>query len=81
MHKRSAKVKESISHFYYPNLTDWEILSAISYCNNVVCKTNYAGELMDISFFFFDGDERAALAALKEVKELYVEEYLKRHAN
>ena len=81
MHK---KVKnESISHFYYLYLDDWEILSAISYCNNVFNKktTAHRDEFVDICFFFFDGNEKAATDSLKQVIDLYKEEYSKRHAN
>ena len=84
MRNKETKVKnERITQFCYPKLNDWEILSAISYCNSILNKKTLAfeAEFIDMCFFFFDGNEKATLDSLAEVKQLYETEYLKRHIN
>ena len=85
MQNKQTKVKnERISQqYYYPSLNDWEILSAISYCNSILDKKTLVHEaaFVDMCFFFFNGNEKATINSLIEVKRLYEEEYSKRHSN
>ena len=64
-------------------LTDWEILSAFTYCNKVIKKETFLmkEEFYDLCFFFFDGDEDTTALILQKVKKLYLDEYFKRHCN
>ena len=68
---------------FVSQLTDWEILSAFTYCNKVLHREDFLfeEEFYDLCFFFFDGDEQETERILESVKKLYLDEYSKRHAN
>jgi hypothetical protein len=72
-----------ISNSYISTLSDWEILSAIAYCNKLTTRTSlkFEEEFLDMCFFFFDGDEIDTFNSIKTVKDSYIQEYAKRHAN
>lgn len=72
-----------ISNSYISTLSDWEILSAIAYCNKLTERTSlkFEEEFLDMCFFFFDGDEIDASNSIESVKDSYMQEYAKRHAN
>ena len=78
----SVKSKR-ISQFYYPNLSDWEILSALTYCNKVIERKTeeYRAEYSNMCFIFFNGDEKAMLQSINEIRALYLTEYSNRHIN
>lgn len=81
--KKSIANNKRISQFYFPNLSDWEILSAVKYCNKVIEKktAEYKEEYFNMCLFFFNGNEEIMLKSINEVKSLYIEEYSNRHIN
>lgn len=74
---------EGISKFYYPNLSDWEILSAITYCNKVVERRTpeYEEEYFNLCLLFFNGNEQALIETVTDMIDLYMKEYSNRHIN
>jgi hypothetical protein len=74
---------ERISPAWISQLTDWEILSAFSYCTKVLKRESllFEEEFEDICFFFFDGDEDLTKKTLEEIQKIYTREYSKRHSN
>ena len=74
---------EKVFPQFISQLTDWEILSAFIYCNKILKREDFIlqEEFYDLCFFFFEGDEEETVKVLETVKELYMKEYSKRHAN
>ena len=72
-----------ISQEFISQLTDWEILSVVIYCNNLLKRESliYEEEFKDICFFFFEDDDSCTSLMLKSIREMYTNEYLKRRAN
>lgn len=74
---------ERISPEIVSQLSDWEILSSLIFVNKVLEKETlqFQEEFYDMCFFFFDGDEDMTTNILKYVKQIYFNEYSKRHSN
>jgi hypothetical protein len=78
------KVKhERISKYYFPHLSDEEILSAITYCKRILDRKDlvYIEEFNDICFFFYEGNIENTEDSIKEILDLYTVEYMKRRSN
>ena len=74
---------ERISKYYFPHLSDEEILSAITHCKKILDRKElpYIEEFNDICFFFYEGDIQLAENSIKEILDLYTTEYMKRRSN
>jgi hypothetical protein len=72
-----------ISQEFISQLSDWEILSVVIHCNNLLKRESvlFSEEFNDICFFFFDEDVDFTHDTLSSIKEIYVNEYLKRRLN
>jgi len=77
------KVEKRFFPIFISHLSDWDIISAFSYCNKITYRETpiFQAEFRDICEFFFDGNENEALSALEECKKIYTEEISKRHCN
>jgi hypothetical protein len=65
------------------SLSDWELLRGFSFCREMIEGTNEEAclEFHEICNFFHSGDKQAALETIQLVKNIYKEEYDKRHCN
>jgi hypothetical protein len=74
---------ERISKFYFPHLSDNEILSAIAYCKRILEREDVVSkeEFKDICFFFYDNDVSLTEKSLKEIIDMYNQEYMRRRLN
>ena len=74
---------EKISQSFLNQLSDWEIISAFSYTKMLIKKEDFLAKehFEDISFFFFDGDEKLANEYLSDISEVYINTYFNRHLN
>lgn len=78
------KVKnERIFPKFVSQLTDWEILSAFTYCSRVYKREDIDSilEYEEMCHFFFDGNEHELNSTLETIKKQYLTEYSKRHCN
>jgi hypothetical protein len=77
------RVKSRPFPYVVTQLSDWEILSAYSYCRKLLNPQTPLDieEFEDICFFFFDGDVNETIETLKEVQKIYTDEFSKRHIN
>ena len=74
---------ERISPDVISQLNDWEILSSLIFITKVLKKETFQfqEEFYDMCCFFFDGDEDMTINILQYIKEIYFNEYSKRHSN
>lgn len=74
---------EKLLRFYYPNLTEMEILSALVYIKKLLKREDIVSkeEFDDLVFFFFEEDEKSAILTLQEIEKMYHAEYFKRRQN
>ena len=74
---------EKLLRFYYPNLTEMEILSALVYIKKLLKREDIVSkeEFDDLVFFFFEEDEKSAISTLQEIEKMYNAEYFKRRQN
>lgn len=65
---------------YCELLNDFELISAITYCRNLV-QNQYSSDFEDFCTFFFDGNSQEARSTISNVREIYAAEYFRRHIN
>jgi hypothetical protein len=60
---------ERISKFYFPHLSDEEILSAVTYCKKVLDRKDliFIEEFNDICFFFYESDIKTTEKSINEI--------------
>jgi hypothetical protein len=67
----------------FTDLSDWEVISAFSYCKKTrERKTHtFEKEFFALCIFFFDGDISSAEQALDEIMVYYTNQFSKRNSN
>ena len=72
-----------ISQSYISQLSDWEIISAFIFCNDILQQKDPDSieEFKSMCLFFFDNKKESAIESIKDVQRLYQKEYQKRHIN
>lgn len=78
-----VKSEELLQFRYYYLLSDFEILSAITYTKRLLNKKDQESkiEFDDLSSFFFGGDDETAIKTLHKIDQVYQDEYFKRRQN
>jgi len=76
-------VKSESTPTFISQLTDWELISAYSFCNKLLNPRTFLEreEFEDICFFFFESDFMEAQNTLYDIREMYIKEFNKRHLN
>lgn len=71
------------SPFAYSGLSNWELISAFSYCKKTRERETlqFKREFHTLCHFFFDGDVKGAEQALDEIMAFYTQEFSKRNSN
>lgn len=67
----------------FTDLSDWEVISAFSYCKKTKERKTpvFEKEFFALCVFFFDGDIDSAEQSLDEIMEYYRREFSKRNSN
>lgn len=67
---------------YVRTMTEWEIIVAHSYCLKSLEKLpGYEKEIFLIAFEMFNSEEANSIRFLQNLKQIYQNEYSKRHIN
>lgn len=64
-------------------LSDWELVSALSFCNKILDPSTVE-ELVEsesICMFFFEGDEEMSKFMMSRIRDTYMKEFTKRRYN
>jgi hypothetical protein len=67
----------------FTDLTDWEIISAFTYCKKTKERKTpmFEKEFFTLCVFFFEGDLDSAEQSLDEIMIYYRKEFSKRNSN